>query len=130
MNGFVIMGAIVVGLLLIVGASQISALKTEAQDGSQNEFMKAYNDANNALLVDVRTPEEYAEGHIPGALNIDIYSPDFLSKMKELSAGKEVYLYCRSGSRSNQARMLLQKEGIHSIDMEGGILAYEGELVR
>ncbi|MFV0572277.1 MAG: rhodanese-like domain-containing protein [Xanthomarina gelatinilytica] len=54
-------------------------------------------------IIDVRTPEEFQEGHIEGALNIDFYSEDFEKEFHKLDKEQPVYLYCRSGYRSNQS---------------------------
>lgn len=73
-------------------------------------------------LVDVRTPEEYNSGHIAGAVNIDINSPDFMSQAtRELKKDKPVYVYCRSGKRSKKAGNRLAGEGYEVVDLDGGI---------
>lgn len=78
-------------------------------------------------LLDVRTPEEFSEGHIKGAVNIDVNEPDFqAAATSELTKGKPVYVYCRSGRRSLFAGEILAKEGFDVVDLDGGILAWEG----
>lgn len=73
-------------------------------------------------LVDVRTPEEYNSGHIAGAVNIDVNSPDFMSQAtQELKKDKPVYVYCRSGKRSKKAGNRLAGEGYEVVDLDGGI---------
>ena len=75
-----------------------------------------------AQLVDVRTASEYADGHISGAVNMDIYEHDFSQKIKELSKDKPVLVYCRSGSRSMKATEVLEEQGFELIyNLEGGI---------
>ncbi len=64
---------------------------------------------NGAVLVDVRTPGEYADGHIDGAINIPL--ADLAARTQELS-GKQVVLYCRSGNRSHTAQQLLKERGV------------------
>lgn len=77
-------------------------------------------------LVDVRTPKEYEEGHIEGALNIDFLGDEFLQQFSNLDKDKPVYLYCRSGNRSAKASEMLKKEGFeHIIDLEGGYKAWK-----
>ncbi|MDE6272129.1 MAG: rhodanese-like domain-containing protein [Muribaculaceae bacterium] len=76
-------------------------------------------------LLDVRTPEEFAEGHIQGAVNIDIYDPDFLRKAETaLDKSRPVAVYCRSGRRSEEAAGMLFREGYNVVNLEGGILAW------
>ena len=78
------------------------------------------------FLVDVRTPDEYAEGHLRGAANIDAEAADFLDKM-EAACPKEtpVAIYCRSGRRSAEAAKKLSKAGYTVCDLQGGILAWQ-----
>ncbi|MEO8934529.1 MAG: rhodanese-like domain-containing protein [Xanthomarina sp.] len=76
-------------------------------------------------LIDVRTPEEFKEGHIEGALNIDYYSDDFSNNFNKLDKEKPVYLYCRSGSRSHKSAIKLSEMGFKTLyDLEGGYLNY------
>ena len=80
----------------------------------------------SVALLDVRTSEEFAQGHIPGALNIDFNAPDFVDQVKaKIPAGKEIAVYCRSGRRSADAALKLMVEGYRVKDLEGGILAWE-----
>jgi rhodanese-related sulfurtransferase len=82
--------------------------------------------SNTVQLVDVRTPQEYNEGHVKGALNICVTCEGFESNVTRLDKTKPVYVYCRSGHRSGNASKLLAKMGFKEIhDMEGGILAWE-----
>jgi rhodanese-related sulfurtransferase len=82
-------------------------------------------ETENVQLIDVRTPEEFQEGHIEGAVNIDFYSEDFENQFNKLDKEQPVYLYCRSGARSNQSAIKLSEMGFIEIyDLEGGILNY------
>ena len=78
---------------------------------SPTEFV-ARRDAA-APLLDVRTPAEFAEGHLAGAVNVDLFAPDFRQQVEalDLPAETPVYLYCRSGNRSGQATGLLAEMG-------------------
>ena len=77
-------------------------------------------------LVDVRTPEEYAEGHLEGAVNIDVNDSTFLQHATaSLEKGRAVAVYCRSGKRSALAASLLAKQGYNVINLLGGILAWK-----
>jgi rhodanese-related sulfurtransferase len=76
-------------------------------------------------VIDVRTQEEYDEGHIDGATVIDFYAPDFADQVAQLDPEGEYLVYCRSGNRSGQAVAIMQQAGIDNIyDMDGGIVAY------
>ena len=63
------------------------------------------------VLLDVRTPEEFASGHIPGAINLDIHSSTFGEELRRLDPGKDYLVYCRSGRRSARACRLMADEG-------------------
>ncbi|MGN1233390.1 MAG: rhodanese-like domain-containing protein [Candidatus Cryptobacteroides sp.] len=78
-------------------------------------------------LVDVRTPEEFAEGHIPEALNINVMSEDFIDlAISALDKKRTVAVYCRSGRRSKNAAGQLIKEGFNVVELEGGFLGWNG----
>lgn len=82
----------------------------------------AHRDAS-APLLDVRTPGEFAEGRLAGAVNIDLMSPTFADELfaLRLSADAPVYLYCRSGNRSGQAAHMLRQMGHEGAVNIGGI---------
>lgn len=83
---------------------------------------------DNVQLVDVRTPEEYSEGHIPGAKNINVFDKDFADKAKEsLDISKPVAVYCRSGKRSAEAARELSEKGFIVTNLKGGIIAWKGK---
>ena len=80
--------------------SQISKNKYEILE---HEIFKNDTQLKNILLIDVRTSEEYKEGHIEGAINIDFYQENvFNSYFKKIDNTKPVYIYCRSGNRSRK----------------------------
>ena len=79
-------------------------------------------------LVDVRTVKEYSEGHIPGAMNIDVNAPDFEEKIKVLDKKENVAIYCRSGRRSKMAANKLTAAGYKVIELNTGFLSWDGEV--
>ena len=84
---------------------------------------------NNVTIIDVRTSEEYKSGHIKNAHNINVQSDDFKTKMQNFDRDKPVYIYCRSGARSEKAGKILEEMGFKEIyDLKGGILSWKGEL--
>lgn len=82
-----------------------------------------------AVLVDVRTPQEYQEGHISGSINVPLQS---LGRISSLVSGKDtpVFVYCQSGGRSRQAAGILGQMGYSSVQNAGGIMSYSGQIVR
>ena len=81
-------------------------------------------------LVDARTPEEYSEGHIPGAVNIDVKSPDFDTQIATLNPDRPVAVYCRSGRRSKLAAERMTNAGLQVTELSEGILSWKGEVVK
>ena len=81
-------------------------------------------------FIDARTPEEYTQGHIPGAVNIDVNNPDFDTHIKGLDKKRPVAVYCRSGRRSKIAAERLAKQGFKVTELNEGILSWQGEVVK
>lgn len=79
-------------------------------------------------IIDTRTPEEFSEGHIPGAMNIDLNSEDFFEQMDCLDKDKPVAVYCRGGRRSKIAAERFVGEGFEVTELDGGIITWEGEI--
>lgn len=98
-------------------------------DGLQNFDPQTFNESmkssESKQILDVRTAEEYAKGHIDGATNADINSSDFSDAIQKLDKDKAVFVYCLSGGRSSSAAQLLKEQGFKEIiNLEGGILAW------
>ena len=89
-----------------------------------------YKNTPNAVLLDVRTPEEYAQGHIPDSINIPLsqINDDVPCAIKDKNT--PLFVYCRSGARSSQAASQLKRMGYISVVNIGGILDYTGEIER
>jgi len=80
------------------------------------------------LLVDVRTAEEFSEGHIKGAINIDYLAENFSIEIQELELESPVLLYCRSGNRSSKAMKIMNELGFKEVyNLEGGIKGWISE---
>lgn len=86
------------------------------------EFIKNNPDAS---LIDVRETEEVASGKIPGAVNIPLGLVEF--RLQDIDKSKEHIMICRSGNRSGQASRLLEDRGYKVINMDGGMLEWEGD---
>jgi phage shock protein E len=81
------------------------------------------------VLLDVRTPQEFNQGHIPGAVLIDIYDPQFKQKVGQLDKDKTYYVVCRSGNRSGKACEVMYDMGFRSLfNVERGMLEWMGEV--
>ena len=83
---------------------------------------------DKVLLIDVRTPEEYAKGHLAGSRNIDWLDNGFMAVVGKLDHKAPVLLYCAVGGRSEEAAAALRKAGFTDVhDMEGGINAWKAQ---
>jgi len=90
-----------------------------------NDFAKKISDTS-IVLLDVRTPGEFAAGHIAGATNIDFESGTFESDIQKLDKSKSYAVYCRSGNRSGQATALMAKDGFKTIfNLDGGLINWQ-----
>ncbi|MDH3705186.1 MAG: rhodanese-like domain-containing protein [Acidimicrobiia bacterium] len=77
------------------------------------------------VVLDVRTPDEYVDGHLDGAVVLDFYAPDFATDLAALDRDVPYLLYCQSGNRSGQSRQMMAELGFTDVaDIEGGISAW------
>ena len=77
------------------------------------------------VVLDVRTAEEFAEGHLAGATMLDFYADDFADRLADLDPDAPYLVYCRSGNRSGQTRALMEELGFTDVtDVDGGIVAW------
>ena len=89
-------------------------------------FQKARKENPAAVVLDVRTPAEFAQTHIDGAVNIDLRDPNFANQIQKLDKSQTYLVYCRTGKRSAMACQLMQNEGFSSLyNLEGGIVAWQ-----
>lgn len=111
-------------ILTIALLSLPLALQAQKQLTTE-EFEKQLAKSTDAQLLDVRTPDEYGEGHLAKAANVDYKSPDFKQKIATLDKSKPVYVYCLSGGRSAAAASALNEIGFKEVyDMKGGYLKW------
>lgn len=94
-----------------------------------SEFQEIYEKEKDKLnLIDVRTPQEFASGHIPNAVNIDIMDQAFAEEIAKLPREKTYHVVCRSGNRSGSACGYMESIGFKEvINIAGGMLDWEGE---
>jgi len=80
---------------------------------------------DDLVILDVRTPEEYGDGHLSGAVQIDFYDDDFADQLADLDTDVPYLVYCRSGNRSGQTTAIMRDLGFTDVaDVDGGIIAW------
>jgi rhodanese-related sulfurtransferase len=110
--------AILASVLLLAGCSSSSS----AIDLSVSEFSSKVTEAG-IITLDVRTPGEFNEGHIAGAILVDFQSGNFESEIATLDKSKTYAVYCRSGSRSGQAVKIMSDAGFTNLyNLNGGVI--------
>ena len=116
----------VIVAVIAISCSIKAQSKTEkGYSDLDTEELISFVDKNKAQLLDVRTKEEFEEGHIKNAILIDVNSDDFVTLAKnKLDKSKPVAVYCRSGRRSAHAAELLVAEGFKVANLSGGILKW------
>lgn len=106
-----------------------SAAKTnEIRHVSMDDIVKIMDENKDYVIVDVRTPDEYKEGHIPNAINIPNETINETVYDKLQDKNQLILIYCRSGSRSRQAAYKMQKLGYTNLVDFGGIINWKGKI--
>lgn len=121
--------ACMTALVLFLGATAALAVGTRfpqvTVDQAREMIQKRTGDAEFVIL-DVRTPEEFAEGHVSGAANVNVMAPDLESRLGALSRGKTYLVYCRTGNRSAKAVQAMERLGFRSVyHMFEGIVGWQ-----
>ena len=116
-------------LIFLLSAGVLSAQDTTGKAISEMEFSKRM-EKRKTVVLDVRTPDEYKEGHIKNAINYNVLdSVAFEKQINTLKKNKRYLLYCKSGIRSGKALMRMQQKGFKQIyHLSGGITAWTGEI--
>lgn len=93
-----------------------------------NLFEQTLHQTPDPQLIDVRTPKEYEEEHLPNAINIDIKAATFDSLILQLDNTKPVFVYCRSGKRSLESANVFEKNKFKVVyNLDGGIIAWKAK---
>jgi rhodanese-related sulfurtransferase len=118
--------ALLTAAVLLLGACGTSTAAPEITLVSVSEASQVVADAPAGLVVlDVRTPEEYNQGHLAGAINVDFYADDFSAQLDRLDKAVPYVLYCKSGNRSGQTAPIMTSLGFDEVyEIEGGVDAW------
>ena len=112
-------------LLAVLGLTSACGQKNY-EDVDVKGFAELIADSS-VVVLDVRTADEFSEGHLAGAVNIDVKQSDFLQRASSLLPKKTIAVYCRSGRRSANACGQLSGEGYKTVNLKGGIMAWMDE---
>lgn len=95
---------------------------------NQQDWISQLEADPNAVILDVRTEDEWNDGYIPGAVNIDIYKGQgFIYEVDQLDKSKDYYVYCKAGGRSEQACAVMNQLGFdHTYNLLGGMMQWRG----
>lgn len=116
----IVTASFVLGLVVLTGCSSDTAtLETVTPD----DAAAVIQEDPNAVILDIRTPQEFSDGIIEGAMNIDFYASDFATNLDTLDKDTQYVVYCRSGNRSGQAMSTFADLGFaHITEIDGGIV--------
>ena len=105
-------------LILFISCTQNTSFIEVVNKEEYLELIK-----QNHQIIDVRTPNEFENGHIENAVNIDFKAADFIENISALNKNKTLLIYCRSGNRSGKAAKIMDSLGFTKIyDLEGGFM--------
>lgn len=130
-------------VLLVLGAVLIASCTAKTETPNQQtpaqiienispqeafDLIQENKDNPDFVILDVRTPEEFAEEHIANALNIDFNSENFRDELDKLDKDKTYLIYCRSGNRSGKALEIMKELDFREVyNMSGGIIEWKTE---
>ncbi|WP_216379660.1 rhodanese-like domain-containing protein [Arcanobacterium phocae] len=100
---------------------------TESVSSNSSQMTDTKKD-QNPMIIDVRTPEEFATGHVAGAVNFDVSDAEFQNQVKDLDKSAAYVLYCRSGNRAEGAKGYLESIGFTDVKNLGSVQDASQEL--
>lgn len=114
-------------VLLLISFAACSQTTDGKYHKADNKTFAAQMKNENAVILDVRTPEEYSAGHIPHAILINYNAPDFSARIDSLSKNKTYLVYCAVGGRSAKASTMMTEKGFKDVyNLEGGFTQWNG----
>jgi phage shock protein E len=109
----------------VAPSARAQSTRPSVQKIDVNEFDQKRKEPD-AVVLDVRTPHEYAAGHVPGAVNLDLHDPQFPQKLAALDKSKTYLVHCAMGVRSEAAARKMATLGFpHLFDFHGGFKAWQ-----
>lgn len=121
------MKSTIIGIFVTVAVFGCSQSQTDETVIDVTAFQKIMDESNEEIVLDVRTPEEFAEGHIPGAVFMNVNDTQFKQKLNKLDKSKTILVYCAAGIRSEKASAILKESGFKEVyHLKDGINAWSG----
>jgi len=118
---------VAIAMMSIVSCKQANT-NGQKERLSAPEFSKKISETKEAIIIDVRTPEEFEKGHLVNAVNYDWNGNDFETEISNLDKNKPVFVYCLSGGRSGSAAGKMRSDGFKLVfELEGGIIKWRAE---
>ncbi len=133
-----ILGVVMIIGTLFLGSCASNSSTTEEKNAKVEEVISTLDNVNEInfkskknVLLDVRTPEEFAEGHVPGAINIDVKNNNFTDEISKLDTKNNYYIYCKSGVRAKLATDKMQEKGFkNAVNFKDGMSTYKGTVTK
>lgn len=114
----------IISIAVIAGGWNLISNSPSVSQVGGKAFVEGAQQTSGAVILDVRTPEEFAAGHLAGAQNVDFEALTFTSEIQKLNRTVPYFVYCRSGNRSGQAIKIMTENGFKSItELRGGIVS-------
>ena len=132
------LGIAMIAGTLFLGSCASNSVKSEEKEAKIEEVTSTLDNVNDInfkskknVLLDVRTPEEFAAGHVPGAVNIDVKNPNFEEEIQKLDTKKNYFIYCKSGVRAKLATEKMQEKGLKNAkNFKDGMSTYKGTVAK
>jgi rhodanese-related sulfurtransferase len=117
-----VLGCVSVATTIVVAGSPV----TDVTVGKAQALIRERAGTPDFAILDVRTPAEFAEGHVAGAVNMDVQASDFEARLRPLDRAKTYLVYCRTGNRSRGAIQTMERLGFRSVfHMTEGIVGWQ-----
>lgn len=115
-------------IFFLLGSLPAHAMVRDLGPAEAKTLMAQHEGDPDFAVLDIRTPGEYDQGHIAGAISVDYYNPQFKSRLERLDRAKTYLIYCRSGNRSQKALKIFSDMGFERVyHLSGGVIAWQAK---
>ncbi|HWU40170.1 MAG TPA: rhodanese-like domain-containing protein [Candidatus Acidoferrum sp.] len=111
---------------MVAGSILAGTQLTQVSVDQAKEMIQKHGGTADFVVLDVRTPQEFAEGHLPSGVNLNLMTPDFGRRLAAMDRSKTYLVYCRTGNRSAKAIQIMERLGFQSVNhMYEGIVGWQ-----